>query len=93
MQYENNKETKKQRKQNVLFHTTSAASNLCVIFIVNMILRRTDCGVYNAIVTSIMLLTAPAREETFVTNIDLKHLSSLASYYVYLLDLNNTQIQ
>ena len=66
MQYENNKETKKQRKQNVLFHTTSAASNPCVSFMVNMILRRTDCGVYNAIVTSIMLLTAPAIEETFV---------------------------
>ena len=84
MQYENNKETKKQRKQNVLFHTTSAASNLCVSFIVNMILRRTDFGVYNAIVTSIMLLTAPAREDfclqTLISNI---YLALYLTMFIY----------
>ena len=67
MQYENNlRFAKKQRKQNVLFYTTSAASNPCVSFMVNMILRRTDFGVNNSIVTSIMPLTAPAREKTFI---------------------------
>ena len=96
MQYENNlRFAKKQRKQNVLFYTTSAASNPCVSFMVNMILRRTDFGVNNSIVTSIMLLTAPAREKTFVY----KHwsqTSTFVSLYVYLLDfieVNNTQNQ
>ena len=57
---------KKERKQNVLFHTTSAASDPSVNIDVNIKVKKTDSGVYNAIVTVIMLLTAPAREKFFL---------------------------
>ena len=86
-------QTKKERKQNVLFHTTSAASDPSVNIDVNIKAKKTDSRVFNAIVTVIMLLTAPARENT---NIDLKHFSTLVSHYVYLLDfieIKNTKNQ
>ena len=87
---------KKERKQNVLFHTTSAASDPSVNIDVNIKAKKTDSGVFNAIVTVIMLLTAPARENFLFTNTDLKHFSTLVSHYVYLLDfieVNNTKNQ
>ena len=57
---------KKERKQNVLFHTTSAASDPSVNIDVNIKVKKTDFGVFNALVTVIMLLTAPAREKFFL---------------------------
>ena len=57
---------KKERKQNVLFHTTSAASDPSVNIDVNIKAKKTDFGVFNALVTVIMLLTAPAREKFFL---------------------------
>ena len=57
---------KKERKQNVLFHTTSAASDPSVNIDVNIKAKKTDFGVFNALVTVIMLLTAPAREKLFL---------------------------
>ena len=57
---------KKERKQNVLFHTTSAASDPSVNIDVNIKAKKTDSGVFNAIVTVIMLLTAPAKEKFFL---------------------------
>ena len=82
---------KKERKQNVLFHTTSAASDPSVNIDVNIKAKNTDFGVFNALVTVIMLLT-----EIFFKNIDLKHFSTLVSHSVYLLDfteVNNTKNQ